>query len=420
MPLQQPDGAEPEKSGPADSPHVIVADDDPLQVEYLAALLQSMGFRCTKCLDSESVMDIIRSTDATLLICDIEMPGSDGLEITRRIRSSPIDRYIYIILVTARSIEGDYEAGLQAGADDFMLKPITPALFSVRVNVARRILSYQHELVQKTNSLMKANQILQQDLLAAGQAQQAILPQKDICSRFYRVTHLFEPSHYVSGDTYNFFTLDNECLGFYAVDVAGHGVKAALLAATVAHIVDQELFRSMISAASGSEYNPAGLASELNRRFSGGSLSDSIAYFTMICGVLDPARRQLTYCQAGHPRPLYIGKDGTSAWLGEGGFPIGLLDGCTFSNQYGNFMPGDRLIIHSDGITEAMNATQDFYGEHRFMTLMQRLHTEGLQEVNELLLDDIRAWTGVQVMHDDVSMIIFDYKEQDHDRHQPA
>ncbi|MDV7213398.1 PP2C family protein-serine/threonine phosphatase [Azotobacter beijerinckii] len=395
----------------AECPHVVVADDDPLQVEYLAALLQGMGFRCTKCTNSDSVVELIRNTDATLLICDIEMPGLNGLEITRLIRSSSIERYIYIIIVTARNIEGDYEAGLEAGADDFMLKPITPTLFSIRVNVARRILNYQSELVQKTNSLIKANQHLQQDLLAAGKAQQAILPQERLSSRFYSIAHIFEPSHYVSGDTYNFFLLENDCIGFYAVDVAGHGVKAALLAATVAHIVDKEFFDSMTFDASRTEYSPAKLADELNRRFCTYNSIDNIAYFTMFCGILNPTKQKLTYCQAGHPRPLYITKNEKSAWLGEGGFPIGLFERCEYTNQICDFFPGDRLIVHSDGITEAMDSKLSPYGEQRFLELMLRLPENDPENLSSMLINEIRAWTGISELHDDISMIMFNYRK---------
>lgn len=415
MPYQQIKEAIPFKSPPAENLHVIVADDDPLQVEYIAALLQGMGFRCTKCLDSESVFGFIQDTDAALLICDIEMPGLNGLEITAKIRSSSVDRYIYIILVTARNIEGDYEAGLAAGADDFMLKPITPALFSIRVNVARRILNYQSELVQKTNSLMKANQNLQQDLLAAGKAQQAILPQKGLNSRFYEVTHIFEPSHYVSGDTYNFFLLDHECIGFYAVDVAGHGVRAALLAATVSHIVDQELFNSMTFDSSVTDYSPAKLAGELNRRFCISNATDHIAYFTMICGILDPIKQKLTYCQSGHPRPLHITKSGKNYWLGEGGFPIGLFEQSEYTNQCCDFAPGDRLIVHSDGITEAMNSELVSYGEQRLLKLMLRLPEDGLEDLSNILINNLQHWTCEQELRDDISMIIFDYKSNCHD-----
>lgn len=404
----------------AEYPHVIVADDDPLQVEYLAALLQGMGFRCTKCTNSEAVLELIRNTDAALLICDIEMPGLNGLEITRLIRSSSIERYIYIIIVTARNIEGDYEAGLEAGADDFMLKPITPTLFSIRVNVARRILNYQSELVQKTNSLIKANQNLQQDLLAAGKAQQAILPKKGLSSRFYSVAHIFEPSHYVSGDTYNFFLLENDCIGFYAVDVAGHGVKAALLAATVSHFVDQALFNSMSFDSTRMEYSPARLAEELNRRFCTYSSTENIAYFTMICGVLDPTKQKIIYCQAGHPRPLHITKDGKSAWIGEGGFPIGLFEQSEYVNQTCELSPGDRFVVYSDGITEAMNAGLDSYGEPRFLRLMLRLPDNEPEDLNSILINDIRDWTGTQELHDDISMIIFQYKEQNHDYRRSA
>ncbi len=388
---------------------VLVVDDDDIQVDYICVLLNRLGFRSIGCTGSEGVFERLTQCKASILVCDIEMPGLDGLELTRRIRAAGIDQYVYIVLMTARHSDGAYEEGLVAGADDFMFKPILPTLLSVRMNVAKRIVDYHGELIRQAQTLRAINDTLREDLLAAGQAQHAFLPDKPLHSAFYAVDHMFVPSQYVSGDAYNFFELPGSCIGFYAADAAGHGVRAALMAATIMHIIDRDYFYSRVSTPIPGHFAPDILATDLNKRFCSSS-PDSWSYFTMICGVFDPSSNVLTYCLAGHPCPLLLNASGLALRLGQGGFPVGMLDTFDYRTERVAFLPENRLIVHSDGITDAISPSGEAFGDKRFQTLMQNYTRQDAESLSCFLNKELRRWTEKGSLDDDISLLIFNYR----------
>lgn len=397
---------------PAGIVHTVVADDDPLQAAFIAAILEDRGHRVTVAEDGEQAIAALRESGASLLVCDVEMPKMDGVEVARAIRKSDFGRYVYVLLVTVRSRSGDYAAGLSAGADDFMPKPIDPALLTVRVQAAERLLRYQEELQTKTARLQQAHNRIQEDLAAAGATQRALLPRESARIGGCSAWPLFMPSQHVSGDMYNYFELKHGLIGFYAADVAGHGVRAALLAATVGHTVTADFFWSTATAGPGGSLEPYRVVDALNRRFASGSEG---GYFTFLCGVIDRAGQWGALCQAGHPSPLLVDAAGATGWLGDGGFPVGLFEEAGFADCRFAFRGGDRLIVHSDGIGEAMNAVGELYGEERLRALALQHRGQDADVLRRAVQAEMGRWAGEAGPADDISMIIFDNPEQPDD-----
>lgn len=386
--------------------HVVVADDDPIQAAFIVAVLDSLGHTSTVANDGYEALHAIEQSGASLLICDIEMPNLDGISVAYKVREIQFGRYIYVLLVTARNRRSDFENGLSAGADDFMTKPIDPVLLTVRLKAAQRLLQYQQEISVKNLRLAEAYEQIQEDLRAAGAVQIAMLPRHRLDVAGCGVYPLFMPSQHVSGDMYNFFEVGQGRLGFYAADVAGHGVRAALLAATLGYTVTAELFRNIVDHET-APLAPRRLAEELNRRFAS---EDPRSYFTLVAGVIDAPRRELVICQAGHPRPLVLRPSGKTEWLGEGGFPIGLYREMDWDDFRVDFGPGDRLIVYSDGVTEAMNPTRQAFGQERLSKLALECARWSPEETNRALAGALRHWRAAENLQDDISMIIFDYK----------
>ncbi|HMN88054.1 MAG TPA: response regulator, partial [Bauldia sp.] len=286
---------------------VIVADDDLTQRTYLGALLARAGHTPIPAADGTEALERLGQGDASLVICDIEMPGFDGIELARRVRARSYGRYVYLILITARDRSEDFAAGLNAGADDFMPKPVDPAVLMVRLAAAERVIAYDRELGARTARLADAIRQLESDLAAGAEAQRALLPAPDHRLNAMRARSVFIPSRFVSGDVFNYFSLDATRAGFYAADVSGHGVRAALLAVAVGHLLRRESFAAMTLG--GDVPAPHSLIAELNRRFVDRDASED-EYLTMIAGVADEVRDELTICRAGHPPPLVFDRDG--------------------------------------------------------------------------------------------------------------
>jgi DNA-binding response OmpR family regulator len=122
---------------------VLIAEDDRDSRDLLTWLLSKMGYEVVAVEDGRQAWDAFVNGDFRLVISDLLMPNTDGLELCRRIRAAKQDAYTYIIVLTALIGKKDYLEGMDAGADDFMTKPFDADELKARLRVAERILSLQ-------------------------------------------------------------------------------------------------------------------------------------------------------------------------------------------------------------------------------------------------------------------------------------
>ena len=135
----------------------LVADDDRVGAAVLAATLERWGLDVVMAKDGHEAWRIVEADSGiAMLIADWVMPGIDGPELCRRIRSQDSLRHMYIIMLTGRADRTDVVAGLDAGADDYVVKPFDQDELRARVQVGRRVLSLQHSLSERVEELQTA------------------------------------------------------------------------------------------------------------------------------------------------------------------------------------------------------------------------------------------------------------------------
>src|SRR6266702_1878144 len=127
---------------------VLVVDDDPVSSAQLGALAQAAGYRVKIAPNGREAWDLLKLARVPIVISDLYMPELDGPELCRRIRARPREPYVYFILVTSRGGKQQYLAGMEAGADDFIAKPVDPDELRARLTVAERILGLRKEIQQ--------------------------------------------------------------------------------------------------------------------------------------------------------------------------------------------------------------------------------------------------------------------------------
>ena len=137
--------------------HILIAEDDPVTGEILARTLQRWNYNTMLVVDGAQAWDRLRlATDPTLAILDWMMPGMDGPDVCRRVRQELPLANMYLLLVTARESRGDLVAGLDAGADDYIVKPFDPEELRARVAVGVRVLGLQQKLGERVAELQAA------------------------------------------------------------------------------------------------------------------------------------------------------------------------------------------------------------------------------------------------------------------------
>ena len=394
------------------SQSVLVVDDVATYRRLLAGLLKKWGYQVFEAENGEQALGMLEKEPINLLISDWEMPVMDGLTLCQQVRQQVHDRYIYLIMLTARESVEDLHAGFAAGVDDFLRKPVNQLELQARLHAGERVLRLEATLAARNTHLSKALKQLEQDLQAAASVQLSILPPHVIQHGDYHADWLFIPSAWVSGDIFHFFPLDHQAVGFYCVDVAGHGVTAAMMSVAVARqflhgrTVDPFLFNN------GGVTPPARVVEILNTRFCEQN-QDVLSYFSMVYGVIDMKSGKGRLCQAGHPTPFIISTTGELRQVGKGGPPVGLLNDLTWEESGFHLAPGERLCLYSDGISECENARHEMYGQHRLQDLLVGLTPLPLTDLLDEVQQALTLWRDIVPGDiapgaDDISLLIIE------------
>lgn len=394
---------------------ILVAEDNLVQRIYLSNLIESLGYDAIPAEDGLEALEKVRDTNIQIVISDYQMPKLDGIELTKEIRQLELDHYVYVVMITGSEDDDVRMEALEAGVDDFLNKARSPVMLNARIRAATRLIHHADELAERSRVLKESNDHIQEDLRAAAAAQRQLLP--DIRKEFlgFNVASAFVPSSFVSGDMFGCFPLDDKRLGFYAVDVSGHGVHASLLSVAIGYLVTPEFFRTIVLA-DPRQPDPAALVANLNERFCGTENDD---YFTMFCGVIDTSTGALEYCQAAYPSPYHIDRFGDAQTLGDGGYPVGMLDFATYENNAMTIDHGGALVICSDAASEAEDANNSPFGLDRLRDMVATIPEVGTKNMPDKIVKTLKDWRGGETLEDDLTVVALE-RRYPHDTHNAA
>lgn len=334
-----------------------------------------------------------------------------GLGLTRTITRSVANLYE----ATERINRGDFRYRIQVRSRD--------QLAALETSFNSMTTSLQKLLVEQ-----KEKERLQSELAIAQEVQGQLFPKSNLQLDSLELYGVCRPARTVSGDYYDFLPLGAEKMGIAVGDIAGKGISAALLMATLHSAVRVYEFgglpdRSQISAAGlavltalrrgeGRPFPEAsgnGIHSTsevlwlLNRHLFHNTPEEK--YATLFLGIFDGSSRRITYSNAGHLPPVVVGEDGSHRRLVAGGMPIGLFDNLAFDEGSTELNPGDIFVAYSDGVTEPENEFGEF-GERRLLELVREHRHGPLERVAEVVLAAVADWIGSAEQPDDVTLVL--------------
>jgi PAS domain S-box-containing protein len=266
----------------------------------------------------------------------------------------------------------------------------------------------EQQLRETSDKLRDANEQMQRNLRAAAKVQRALLPMDLPEHDGLAFAWAFEASEELSGDILNIIPLDEEHVGIYLLDVAGHGVASAMLSVTVSR-----LLRPIKSTASivyeheqgTSHYevaSPGKVATRLGMRFQWDR--EAGQFFTMVYGVLNCKTREFKYTCAGHPPPLRVTGEGLQPLKETPFLPIGIGQG-DYEEMTVQLTPGTRLYCFSDGLFEAMNPTKELFGQERLQEAVLNARELPLEESVTAVMHRVDSWREGGPVADDTSMV---------------
>jgi sigma-B regulation protein RsbU (phosphoserine phosphatase) len=320
---------------------ILVVDDDAMSRRVLAKLLTAAGYTCRVSKDGSEALETVHAKPPSLLLLDFDMPELNGAEVLKRLRS---DRHsavaqIPTIMLTAHGSEESEVACLQAGADDFVTKPVNAGVLRARIETQLRLRSMRRQLERQNDELEKWRRDLERDLAAARLTQQSLIPQKPLTLPGWQVATCYRPVIQVGGDIYGWLRMKDSRILFWIADGTGHGAAAALLTT---------LAKLLFHHGNVEQDTPVSVMEAINHDFR--SIFRARSFMTAMCVALDSATGSASVVGAGHPPLLVIRRNGTIKSIASVAPPLGVIEQPEFAETAIDLEPGDAFLLYTDGL----------------------------------------------------------------------
>ena len=354
---------------------ILVIDDDPIIRTFLSRSLQNEGYEVIVATNGRDGIEQAMRNPPAIIISDWLMPELNGLEVCRAIKANRALEQAYFMMLTSRTQLSDRIIGLDAGADDFLSKPVDICELKARIRAGLRLYQSNQALQMLAQDLQRQKQRLEAELAEAAAYVKSLLPPP--MREPLLIDHLFLPSQQLGGDCFDYYWLDPDYLVIYLLDVSGHGLGSALPSVSVQNMLRSHALPDF------SYYQPHTVLAALNNVFQMGEQNDR--YFTMWYGVYNRQKRQLVYASAGHPPAVLLSSDGKATRLRTRGAPIGIRPDARYISEFCTIDPGSTLYIFSDGLYEVRQPNGEFWNLDGFIGLLTEVNRRSTPTLGDVL-----------------------------------
>lgn len=383
---------------------VLVIDADGNMREHVAGYLQNTGYNTITAPDGESGLAMIQGEKPGCVICDLNLPKLDGINVLRHI--ADVDAELPIIVMSGQGEMDDVVEALRLGASDFLIKPIVDLEVLEhaiersleRYSLRQDNIRYRMQLEQ-ANSVLKNNlAMLEQDHQAGLMVQMKMLPVSPMQKGAYVFRHQIVPSLYLSGDFVEHVTVGTDHVVFFVADVSGHGASSAFVTVLLKNL----------TARMRSDFNhldkdtilhPGEFLVQANAELMATGIGK---HATMFYAVLNTRRNSLVYTVAGHlPLPVLIAGNETRYLEGQGA-PVGLFEDAEYEETSLELPDEFRLMLFTDGILEVLDAPSLAAKEKLLLTNSPPMRAEPGMVLEHYNVDPTQKYP------DDIAVLLLD------------
>jgi len=370
---------------------ILLVDDAKANIDVLVEALRG-DYKLSVALDGETALRSVEANAPDLVLLDIMMPGLDGYEVCRRLRARESTRELPVMFLSSLEDVKNKTQGFEVGGNDYLTKPFEVLEVKARVRSLLKAKAYADAI----------REAMARDLRIAREIQMGILPADPagtIKGTGLDVHAFIEPARQVGGDLYEVLRASDDRVVVALGDVSGKGIPAALFMAVTVTVL-RTLARQIVE------------PDEILRR-----LNDELAeqnprgmFVTIQCLVFNLAERRVSVAGAGHHCLVLLSADSPPRLAcPSSGRPAGLMPHNAIERESLPFSPGDTFVLFSDGVSEAMNADEDFYGEERLLAALERTRGATPVETITRVMADVRAFTAGAKQNDDITILAAQY-----------
>jgi sigma-B regulation protein RsbU (phosphoserine phosphatase) len=387
-------------------PRILIADDQQDVLDALRLLLKGHGYRIETVNSPADLLAAVARQEFDILLIDLNYArdttsGREGLDVLSRLRE--LADAPPVVAMTGWATVGLAVEAMQFGVSDFVEKPWTNARL---LEILRKQIGLGRERRARAAEEKKAQQeaILhlheqERESAEAKAIQEKLLPREIPQLAGYEIAGAWRSAGIVGGDYFDVLPLNEDAFGICIADVAGKGMPAALLMSNL-----QAAVRGLSSAS----VAPHRLCKRLNSLVYQNTASDR--FITFFYAQLDGGARRLSYVNAGHNAPFLVRRDGSHERLQDGGGVLGIFDTQSYELGAATLQPGDRVLLFTDGVTEACNAQDEEFGEARLLRLLQEHRADGARRLQEIILAAVSEFSGGQ-RTDDATLLVLGVRE---------
>jgi len=367
-------------------PRVLIADDQQAVLDALRLLLKQEGYEIEAASSPAAVLATLANGPFDALLMDLNYArdttsGQEGLDLVARVQE--IDRTLPIVVMTAWSSVPVAVEAMRRGVRDFVEKPwnndAVVRTLQQQVSVAR----------EERRQLLLA----EQEAALARETERGLLPREIPQMPGYEICGAWHPASTLGGDYFDARRLNDRLLALSIADVSGKGTSAALLVSNL---------QAAVRASSSADVPPCELCRGVNKLMRSNLGMDR--FVTFFYAVLDAPARQLAYCNAGHNAPILVRASGSVERLHCGGLVLGFAVEAPYEQGTVQLDPGDRLLLFTDGLTEANSAEGEEFGEERLIQTALENRSLSAKALEEKLLAAAAAFSSS--FTDDVTLVV--------------
>jgi len=380
-------------ASPTMQPSILIADDQQDVLDALRLLLKGHGYSIETVNSPAEVLLAVARRPFDLLLMDLNYArdttsGSEGLDVLSHLKD--MDDAPSIVVMTGWATVGLAVGAMQYGVGDFVEKPWTNTrlleILSKQVTLGRERRETRRRAAEEKRAREAAllHQHEQEREIAEARAiQEKLLPREIPQLAGYAIAGAWQSAGMVGGDYFDVLALDGETLGMCIGDVAGKGMPAALLMSNL---------QAAVRGLSSPSLAPNLLCGRLNALVYRNTANDR--FITFFYAQLDGATRRLRYANAGHNAPFVMHRDGTHERLQEGGCVLGVFDDQGYELGAAQLTDGDRVVLFTDGVTEARNSADEEFGEVRLLRVLEDHRALAPGELQEEILRTVAGFSG--------------------------
>ena len=382
-------------------PRILIADDQQDVLDALRLLLKGHGYSIETVNSPADLLAAVARQEFDILLIDLNYArdttsGREGLDVLSRLRE--IEDAPPVVAMTGWATVGLAVEAMQYGVSDFVEKPWTNTrlleILRKQIGVGREQRESRRRAAEEAREALIHQQEQEREIAEAKAIQEKLLPRKIRQMPGFEIASAWQSARLVGGDYFDILPLDEKTLGICIADVAGKGMPAALLMSNL---------QAAVRGLSSPSLAPNLLCSRLNSIVYRNT--DSDRFITFFYAQLDGATRRLDYVNAGHNAPFVVRSDGSHERLRDGGAVLGVFATRNYEMGSAQLAPGDRVILFTDGVTEASNRAGEEFGEARLLCLLTDQRALSADQLQAKILAAVTEFSGGR-WQDDATLLV--------------